>query len=127
MIEFTDKELILLYETGIIIADTREELVNNVYEADDLELYNDRLLEEIEGTKKYEEIKNQSFVDWFLSKRDCYFEYDNIYFTIPFNYMYSQEDFESIIKKVYEYKEINNDNDNFFKIINKIVGEEIAY
>ena len=127
MIEFTDKELILLYETGIIIADTREELVNNVYEADDLELYNDRLLEEIEGTKKYEEIKNQSFVDWFLSKRDCYFEYDNIYFTTPFNYMYSQEDFESIIKKVYEYKEINNDNDYFFKIINKIVGEEIAY
>jgi len=127
MIEFTDKELILLYETGIIIADTREELVNNVYEADDLELYNDRLLEEIEGTKEYEEIKNQSFVDWFLSKRDCYFEYDNIYFTTPFNYMYRQEDFESIIKKVYEYKKINNDNDDFFRIINKIVGEELAY
>ncbi|WP_302162568.1 hypothetical protein [uncultured Fusobacterium sp.] len=127
MIEFTDKELTLLYEAGIIIADTREELVSKVYEDDDLDLYNDRLLEEIEGTKEYEKIKNQSFVDWFLSKRDCYFEYDNIYFTTPFNYMYSQEDFESIIKKVYEYKKINNDNDEFFRIINKIVGEEIAY
>lgn len=127
MIEFTDKELTLLYEAGIIIADTREELVSKVYEDDDLDLYNDRLLEEIEGTKEYEEIKNQSFVDWFLSKRKCYFEYNNKYFTTPFNYMHRQEDFESIIKKVYEYKKINNDNDDFFRIINKIVGEEIAY